>query len=316
MHRVVALALPRVVVFDLAIPAQVFGHVTEAARYSFEVCTPQPGPVPSTTGFAVEVAAGLGALSRADTVVVPGYVPHDSPGDEVTSALRSAAGRGARLVSVCTGAFALAATGLLDGRRAATHWSDAGDLACRYPAVTVDPEVLYVDEGQLLTSAGLAAGIDLCLHLVRLDHGVEAAAAIARRMVVAPYREGGQAQFLQRPLPPVGEGLGATCQWVLDRLAEPVTVSDLAKHAGWSPRTFARRFLAETGTTPLRWVAAQRLFEARRLLESTDLTVDQVAARSGMGTAANLRMHLARGVATTPTAYRRTFQGRRSATAS
>jgi transcriptional regulator GlxA family with amidase domain len=312
MHQVVALALPDVVAFDLAIPAQVFGHEDERERYSFEVCTVVPGRVPSTTGYAVDVQRGLDALTSADTVVVPGYAPFDRPPPEVCDALQAAAQRGARMMSVCTGAFALAGAGLLDGRRAATHWRDACDLASRYPAVTVDPQVLYVDEGQVLTSAGLAAGIDLCIHVVRSDHGMEAAARVARRMVVAPYRAGGQAQFLQRPLPPAGIGLAATCEWMLSRLSEPMTVQQLARRAGWSTRTFARRFLAETGETPLRWLAMQRVYEARRLLESTDLPVDQVAARSGLGTAANLRLHLGRELGTTPTAYRRTYQGTRS----
>jgi transcriptional regulator GlxA family with amidase domain len=309
MHRVVALALRDVVAFDLSIPAQVFGHRDERNRYAFEVCTEVPGLVPSTSGYAIEVRRGLEAMAAADTVVVPGYAPYDRPRPDVCEALREAAKRGTRMVSVCTGAFALAGAGLLDGRRAATHWRDAGELAARYPAVTVDPHVLYVDEGQVLTSAGLAAGIDLCIHLVRSDHGMEAAARVARRMVVAPYRAGGQAQFLQRPLPPAGAGLATTCEWMLRQLAEPITVQDLARRTGWSPRTFARRFVAETGETPLRWLAMQRLYEARRLLESTDLPVDQVAARSGLGTAANLRLHLARELSTTPTAYRRSYQG-------
>ena len=314
VHRVVALALPEVVAFDLAIPAQVFGHRDERDRYSFGVCATTPGLVPSTTGFAVHAPLGLDALAAAGTVVVPGYAPHDDPAAEVLESLCAATARGARVVSVCTGAFALAAAGLLNGRRATTHWRDAGELASRHPAVDVDPDVLYVDEGSVLTSAGVAAGIDLCLHLVRSDHGARVAAQVARRMVVAPHREGGQAQFLQRPLPPRGSGLAATCAWALDRLAEPLTVADLARHAGWAPRTFARRFLAETGITPLRWLTAQRLLEARRLLESSDLGVDQVAARSGLGTAANLRLHLARDATTTPSAYRRTYQGRRAPT--
>ncbi len=311
MHRVVALALPEVVVFDLAIPAQVFGHRDEIDRYDFSVCSPTPGLVPSTTGFAVHAPSGLDALAGANTVIVPGYAPHDAPEPPVLAALRSAAARGVRVVSVCTGAFALAAAGLLDGRRATTHWRDATQLAARHPNVEVDADVLYLDDGAVATSAGVAAGIDLCLHLVRSDHGAQAAARIARRMVVAPHREGGQAQFLQRPLPASGDGLASTCAWALDRLTEPLTVADLARHAGWAPRTFARRFLYETGTTPLRWLTAQRLLEARRLLEATDLPIEQVAAQAGLGTAANLRLQLARDTATTPTAYRRTYRGRR-----
>ena len=309
MHSVVALVLPDVVAFDLAIPAQVFGHSDERARYAFTTAGLVPGPVPSTSGYAVQACRGLDALSEADTVVVPGYAPHDPPPTAVLDALRSAAGRGARVVSVCTGAFALAAAGVLDGRRATTHWRDAGELSVRYPRVQVDPDVLYVDDGQVMTSAGVAAGIDLCLHLVRSDHGAEAAAGTARRMVVAPHRDGGQAQYVQRPVPSSGDGLAATCGWALDRLGEPLTVSELAAHAGWSPRSFARRFLQETGTTPLRWLTAQRILHARRLLETTELPVDQVAQRAGLGTAANLRLHLARDAGTTPTRYRRTYRG-------
>lgn len=188
------------------------------------------------------------------------------------------------------------------------------ELARRHPAVRVDPDVLYVADDLVMTSAGVAAGIDVCLHLVRLDHGADVAARVARRMVVAPHRDGGQAQYIRRPLPRVGGGLAATCDWALGRLDEPLTVTDLAARAGWSPRTLARRFVAETGTTPLRWLSAQRVLEARRLLESTDLSVDQVARRCGLGTAANLRLHLSRDAATTPSAYRRTFRGSRART--
>jgi transcriptional regulator GlxA family with amidase domain len=305
---VIALALPDVVTFDLAIPSQVFGHRDERDRYAFTVCAPEVGVVPSTTGLPVHAAAGLEALEHADTVVVPGYAPHDLPAPDVLDALRAAAVRGARVVSVCTGAFALAAAGLLDGRRATTHWRDAGELAARHLDVDVDPDVLYVDTGPVMTSAGVAAGIDLCLHLVRIDHGEEAANRIARRMVVAPHRSGGQAQFIERPIPVAGTGLAATCEWALQRMGEPLTVADLAVHAGWAPRTFARRFVAETGMTPLRWLTAQRLLHARQLLEGTDLAVDEVARRSGLGTAANLRLHLARDAATTPTGYRRSYQ--------
>ncbi len=310
VHRVIALALPDVVAFDLAIPAQVFGHRTERKRYRFSVCAADPGPVPSSTGFAVHADHGLEALASADTIVVPGYWPHEHPGDPVISALRAAAARGARLVSVCTGAFALAAAGLLDDRRATTHWHDAAELAARHPRVQVDPDVLWVDEGQILTSAGVAAGIDLCLHLIGVDHGATLAVQVARRMVVAPHRDGGQAQWLQRPLPPPGEGLAATCAWILQHLEQPLPVADLARHAGWAPRTFARRFLAETSLTPLQWITAQRILEARRLLEATDLPIDDVANRCGLGTAANLRLHLARDAGTTPTAYRTAYRGR------
>lgn len=310
MHTVVALALPAVEAFDLAIPAQVFGDRRQASRYRFTVCSPTPGLVASTTGYAVVAEHDLGALAAADTVVVPGYLPLDDPGEEVGAALRLAAARGARVVSVCTGAFALAASGLLDHRRAATHWQYAGQLAARYPAVKVDPDVLWVDEGDVLTSAGLAAGIDLCVQLVRADYGSDAAVGVARYMVVAPHRDGGQAQWLQRPVPPLGQSLAGTCEWALEHLAEPLTVAVLARHAGWAPRTFSRRFVAETGIAPLRWVTAARVREARRLLEVSDLPVEDVAARTGLGSAANLRLHLARDAGTTPTAYRAAYRGR------
>jgi transcriptional regulator GlxA family with amidase domain len=309
MHAVAAVALPAVVAFDLAIPSQIFGHRSEAGRYSFTVCALAAGQVPSTTGYAIHAEHGLEALAAADTVVVPGYWPLDDPGEEVCSALRQAAARGARVVSVCTGAFALAAAGLLDNRRATTHWHHTDELAARHPTVKVDPDVLWVDEGAVLTSAGLAAGIDLCVQLVRADYGGDAAVGVARRMVVAPHREGGQAQWLERPVPPPGDGLAVTCAWALEHLAEPLTVADLARHAGWAPRTFARRFVAETSMAPLRWLTAARLREARRLLEASDLPIEDIATRCGLGSAANLRLHLARDAGTTPTAYRAAYQG-------
>jgi transcriptional regulator GlxA family with amidase domain len=311
MHRVVALALPNVVAFDLSVPAQVFGREDEGL-YGFEACSLRPGKVPTTTGFSLHVQRGLEALADADTVLVAGFSPTSRPpANEVLAALRAAHARGARVGSICTGAFALAHAGLLDGRRAATHWAYAERLAERFPAVEVDDLVLYIDEGDVVTSAGVAAGIDLCLHLVRRDHGVEAANAIARRIVVAPHRDGGQAQFVDAPLPPVaGRGLAPTRAWALDRLHEPLTVAAMAEHACCSERTFARRFRAETGTTPLQWLLRQRVLQARRLLEATDLPVEDVADRAGFGTATSLRSHFRRATATTPLAYRRTFRGR------
>ena len=308
MHRIVALALPDVVAFDLSVPAQVFGHRDERDRYEFTVCAQRAGRIPTTTGFSVQATAGLHALAGADTVIVPGFFPLNAPAEPVLRALRKAASR-ARMVAVCTGAFALAAAGLLDGRTATTHWRDADDLASRFPNIDVRPDPLYIDEGTVLTSAGVAASIDLCLHLYRNDHGAELAAMVARRMVVAPHRSGGQAQFIDRPIPHSAGGLAGTCAWAIERLAEPITVDDMARQAGYAPRTFARRFRAETGTTPLRWLTAQRLLEARRLLESTALGIDEIAGRCGLGTAANLRLHLARESATTPSAYRAAFQG-------
>jgi transcriptional regulator GlxA family with amidase domain len=310
IHRVVALAVPDVVMLDLAIPAQIFGHPEEAGRYRFDVCAEQKGPVPTTTGVLLHAPSGLAALSLADTVVVPGYAPLAEPSPRTLAALRRASARGARIMSVCTGAFALAAAGLLDGRPATTHWQDAAELAERYPTVEVDQDVLYVDDGQVLTSAGVCAGIDLCLHVVRNDHGAEAASRVARRLVVAPHRSGGQAQFIQRQVAPLGRGLAATCAWAAERLSEPLTVADLARHAGYAPRTFARRFLQETGLTPQQWLTSHRIAEARRLLEVSNLPVAGIAVRTGLGTAANLRIHLARDAALTPSAYRAAYQGR------
>jgi transcriptional regulator GlxA family with amidase domain len=308
MHRVVALALPQVVAFDLSIPAQIFGHVSERRRYSFTVCAEHPGLVDTTTGFAIHADAPLDALRRADTVIVPGFMPLHDPGEAVGDALRDAAQRGARIASVCIGAFALAAARLLDGRQATTHWEHADELAARYPDVRVNPGVLYVDEGQILTSAGVAAGIDLCLHMIRTDHGAAAAGDVARRMVAAMHRPGGQAQFMQRPLPTGGQTLAPTCEWAISEMHRPITVTELAAHAHFSPRTLARRFLDETGLPPMRWLTLQRVLEARRLLEATDLPVEDIAQRCGLGTAGNLRLHLAREAATTPTAYRRAFR--------
>lgn len=316
-HRVVALCLPGTVAFDLTAPAQAFGlaHGPDyAPHYGFSTCSVDGAPVSTTTGFEIAVEAGLGALRRADTVVVPGYwAIHEPPPAEATAALRSAARRGARLMSVCTGAFALAAASVLDGRRATTHWAWAADLAARFPAVEVDPEILFVDEGDVLTSAGLSAGIDLSLHVVRRDHGAACADRVARQMVAAPHRDGGQAQFFRAPeddapTPSTDGSLEPTRAWARERLAEPLSVEAMARHANVSPRTFARRFREETGTTPIQWLLARRVLEARRLLEESDLPVEAVATTAGFGNAASLRDHFRRATATTPTAYRRTFR--------
>lgn len=305
MSRSVAvLALPEVVAFDLATPFQVLRDDERV-----ELCAVAPGPVTTTSGFALEAPRGLEALADAHTVVIPGFGRGAwPPPPAALDALREAHARGARLASICTGAFALAATGLLDGRRAATHWQHAEELARRFPAVTVDADVLYVDEGSLLSSAGIAAGIDLCLHLLRRDHGAEAANAAARRTVVAAHRSGGQAQFIERPVPARDDlGLEATRRWALERLEQPLSVAALARHACCSERTFARRFRAETGTTPLRWLHAQRIVHAQRLLEGTDLPVEAVARRCGFGSGTALREQFRRATASTPTAHRRAF---------
>jgi AraC family transcriptional activator FtrA len=227
------------------------------------------------------------------------------------AAIRRAHAHGARVLSICTGAFVLAEAGLLDGRRATTHWASTGELASGYPKVTVDPSVLYVDEGSVLTSAGVAAGLDLCLHVIRRDHGARLAAHLARRTVVAPHRDGGQAQFVERPIDgdrAGGSSLEPTRQWALTQLEQPLDVAALARRACMSPRTFARRFRQETGTTPAQWVLEQRTRAAQSLLESTDLPVEHVAARCGFGSAATLRTHFTRRLSTSPTSYRRSFR--------
>jgi len=262
------------------------------------------------SGFGVTPEAGLGALRRAETIVVPAYGGTlDSPPEPALAALRTAADRGARVLSVCAGAFALAHAGLLDGRRAATHWAWAGELARRFPEVEVDPDALYVDEGQVMTSAGLSAGIDLSLYAIRKDFGAAVGEQVARQMVAAPHREGGQAQFAKPAPAEAGGSLEATRQWAAERLEQPLDVAAMSAHAGVSPRTFARRFREETGTTPLQWLLSRRVLEARRLLEESDLPVETVAWRCGFGTAASLRDHFRRATATTPTAYRRAFAG-------
>lgn len=311
-HRVVALCLPGLVAFDLTAPAQAFALAARPGGeplYEFSTCSLDGDPVATTSGFAVTPPAGIEALARAETVVVPGYAALFSPPpEEALAALGRAAARGARAMSVCTGAFALAHAGLLDGRRAATHWAWAGELAARFPRVEVDPDALFVDEGEVLTSAGLSAGIDLSLHVIRRDCGAAVGERVARHMVAAPFRDGGQAQFFRPEEQEAGGSLEPTRRWALERLEEPLDVAAMARHAGVSPRTFARRFRAETGTTPLQWLLSRRVLEARRLLEETELPIEAVAWRVGFGNAASLREHFRRATATTPSAYRRSFQ--------
>jgi AraC family transcriptional activator FtrA len=311
-HRVVAICLNGLVAFDLTAPAQAFGLAAKPGGeplYEFSTCSLGGKAVRTTSGFSVAPDAGLQVLRRAQTVVVPGYANlFAPPPGEVLDALRAAARHGARLMSVCTGAFALAHAGALDGIRATTHWAWAAELARRFPAVDVDPDALFVDEGDVLTSAGLSAGIDLSLHVIRRDFGAQAGEQVARHMVAPPHREGGQAQFFKPQPADAGGSLEPTRRWAAARLAEPLDVAAMSRHAGVSPRTFARRFRAETGTTPLQWLLSQRVLEARRLLESTRLPVEEVAWRTGFGTAASLRDHFRRATATTPTAYRRSFQ--------
>ncbi|MEV0338299.1 helix-turn-helix domain-containing protein [Nocardia sp. NPDC050713] len=307
VHRVAILALDGVIPFDLAIPTGVFGPHA-GTPYRSTICGLR-GEVETAADFSVSVNGRMGDLLDADTVIVPGYTPHRRPPPpEVLAALRAAHQRGRRVVSICTGAFALAAAGILDGRRATTHWRHTDELAAAYPLVTVDRDVLYVDEGEILTSAGVCCGIDLCLHIVRRDLGAHAANEIARAIVAPPHRDGGQAQYVRTPLGAhAATALTATRAWALQHLDEPLTIAALAGHANTSPRTFARRFVQETGLTPLQWLLRARLDSARELLESRDDCIDDIARRCGLGTAANLRLHFRRHFGTTPTAYRRTF---------
>jgi len=307
MHRVAVLALPRAVAFDVTIAVQVFGH-EGSGRYEATLCSVRPGAVTTTTpGFGLTVEAGLEAVAAADTVIVPGFRRGSAPPEALT-ALRAAHQRGARIASICSGAFALAEAGLLDGRRATTHWARAADLARRYPGVHVDAGVLYIDEGDVLTSAGLAAGLDLCLYLIARDHGEPAAVERARHMVTPVHRAGGQAQFIPAGVPVADGALADATRWALANLHEPITVVDLARRANRSPRSLSRAFAAELGASPHAWLTAARLRTVCALLEGTDLAVDEVARRSGMGTAANLRLHFRRAFATTPLAYRAAFR--------
>jgi transcriptional regulator GlxA family with amidase domain len=311
VHQVVVVALPGVVAADLSVAAQVFGFRDEATRYSFAVAAAAPGPVPTSTGFAIDAALALDAVRDADTVLLPGYYPVVEPDPEVVRAVRAAHDRGARVASVCVGAFVLAATGLLDGRRATTHWREAEEFQRRYPAVRLDPDVLYVDGGDVLTGAGQSASLDFYIHLVRSDFGAAAADAVARRMVVSLHRPGDQAQDGRktgRAGSTALDPLTPTLEWAIQELHRPLSLGQLAGHADMSPRTFSRRFRERTGMAPMRWLAAQRVLEAQYLLESTDLAVDDVAARCGLGTAASLRAHMAREIGSTPTDYRRTHR--------
>ncbi|MBM7787110.1 GlxA family transcriptional regulator [Tenggerimyces flavus] len=313
MHRVAVLALPGVVAFELAIPCQVFASARSARPlYEVLVCAERrrvAAMASFDTVFEVVAPYGLDTVASADTVIVPASLA-ETPSPAVLAALRAARARGARIASICTGAYVLASAGLLDGLRATTHWAHCERLAALHPSVSVDPAVLFVDEGHVLTAAGLAAGLDLCLHLVRRDHGAAEAAYVARRIVMPPHRDGGQAQYLTyADAGTSADGsLEPTLTWLRTRLGEEVSLAEIAQHAMVSPRTLLRRFRSETGTTPLRWLIHQRLDRARQLLETTDLTVDEVAKASGLTTALSLRQHFARHLATTPTQYRRTFQ--------
>lgn len=307
-HQVAVLALPGVLALDFGIPVQAFGNWAEGP-YAVTVCTETPGPVRVEGGPALLVEHGLDALAHADTVVVPGQARPGPASARVGDALAAAAAGGARMVSICTGAFVLAGAGLLDGRRATTHWQHAAALARAHPAVTVEPDVLFVDEGDVLTSAGVAAGIDLCLHIIRTDMGAAAANLRARALVAAPHRLGGQAQYIDRPAPPprADDTLAELRAWALRHLDESLTVDLLARRACLSRRTLIRRFHEETGLPPMQWLLNARVDRARELLEASDASVEAVARQSGLGSAANLRMLFKRHVGVPPSAYRSTF---------
>lgn len=316
-HTVATLLLPGTTHFEFAVTCEVFGIDRSdlvPSWYGFLLCATQPGPIDLGDGYALTTQYGLSDAARADTIIVAPTNEQSYP-NEVLELLVQAHARGARLVSLCTGAFVLAAAGLLDHRRATTHWRYADELALRHPLIKIDPNVLYVDDGNILTSAGTAASIDLCLHLVRNDFGAEVANAIARRMVVPPHRDGGQAQYVDHPMAeqPGADWLDDTLEWLQHNLGQPVTVDQLAARNAMSPRTFTRRFRAATGTTPHAWLTAQRVQLAQRLLETTDHSIERIASETGFGTAANLRLHFQRAMRTSPTRYRRVFQLEESA---
>ena len=311
-HRVVALAAPGVAPFELGVVVEVFGlerpELDVPWWYDLRVAAAAPGPLPATAGgFSFFVEHGLEALEDADTIVVPGW--HGDPPAEVLSAVRAAHARGARLVSICSGVFLIAATGLLDGREAATHWRYAEALAARHPSINVNADVLYVDGGSVLTSAGSAAGIDLCLHIVRLDHGSAVANAVARRLVIPPHRDGGQAQLIEAPMPahPADDPIARVMAWALEHLDQPLDLDALAGRAYLSVRTFTRRFRKATGTTPGRWLLEQRVRASLPLLETTDASIETVAGTVGFASAGTYRHHFASIMRTSPSAYRRSF---------
>ncbi|WP_256987021.1 GlxA family transcriptional regulator [Streptomyces sp. BR123] len=329
MHRVVVLALDGVYPFEMTIPVRIFGTAESPAGtplYEVLTCSLDGRPVRTSADFAITVEHGDEAVATADTLVIPPFVC--GPGadgsdpaerDWLPPELAAALDRlpaGARIVSMCTASYVLAAAGLLDGRRATTHWNEAEHFQRAFPRVEVDADVLFVDGGRVLTAAGVAAGVDLCLHLLRRDHGSVVANRVARLCVVPPWREGGQAQFIERPVPDAARtSTSDTREWALGRLGRPIALAELARHAGMSVRTFSRRFRDEVGMTPGQWLTRQRIEHARRLLEATDLPVDRIAEEAGLGTGASLRRHMALALGVAPLAYRQTFRAKAAGTA-
>jgi transcriptional regulator GlxA family with amidase domain len=302
-------------VFELAIPCEVFGRLRDGLPepwYDLRPCAPSTVPTLISNGFAASEPARFDALTRADTVIVTAVRDvHEEPAPELVAAIKAAHRNGARVVSLCTGAFVLAAAGLLDGRPATTHWNFAGELARRYPAVRLDPAVLYVDDGDILTSAGTTAGIDLCLHIVRRDRGASVANTLARRLVAPAHRDGGQAQYIESPAARGDDpGLAPTLDWMRAHLHESLTITAIARHANTTKRTLIRHFRAITGTTPIKWLNTQRIQRARELLETSTLPVEEVGEASGFGTPPNFRRHFIRAMGVTPSTYRRTFNAR------
>lgn len=316
-HRVVVLALDGVIPFDLGIPARLFGAAPGPdlePLYDVVTCGVSAGPVTTSGDYSLYVEHGAEALAEADTVIVPPAYPivdDLTDGAPLAPELAAALARirpGTRKVALCTGAYVFAAAGLLEGRKVTTHWHQAERMEELFPTLSVDPNVLFIDDGDVLTSAGVAAAIDLCLHIIRTDHGSAVANAAARACVVPPSRDGGQAQYIERPVPtPAATGTGPARAWALERLHEPLTLQDLAEHARMSIRTFTRQFRTETGQSPGQWLTGQRVDLARHLLEATDLPIDRVAEQAGFGTATSMRQHLRASVGVSPQAYRRTF---------
>ncbi|QXJ22982.1 helix-turn-helix domain-containing protein [Actinomadura graeca] len=314
-RTVSVLALDGMAPFELGSVVEVFGlprPELDVPRYDLRVCSLERGPLRAVGGFTITAEHGLDAFASADTVMVVGLPDvHEDPPPEVVAALKEARGRGARVVSICSGAFALASAGLLDGREATTHWLYADLLRRRHPKVRVRADVLYVDGDDVLTGAGSAAGLDMCLHLVRKDHGARVANAVARRLVVPPHREGGQAQFIEAAVggvPPADDAVGRAMTWALAHLSEPITVAALAREAHLAPRTFIRDFNRQTGTSPLRWVVTQRIMAALPLLEDGAAPIEEIGAAVGFESPVTFRHHFSRAMKTSPSAYRRMFR--------